>query len=117
MRLLLDENVPMASVRALRAAGHDVYSASEVAIGAPDEELLARAHVDQRLLITFDRDFGDLAVRHHHGASGGIVLLRFVPRNSDEVALLLCELLARTDVEWSGRMSIVDRRHIRQRPL
>ena len=63
MLLLLDENVPIATVRALRAAGHDVYSATESSAGAPDELLLARADAERRLLITFDRDFGELAVR------------------------------------------------------
>ena len=117
MRLLVDENVPLIAVGALRAAGHDVYAASESAVGEPDEGLLAQAHADQRLLITFDRDFGDLAVRRQQAASGGIVLWRFVPSSPDEVADLLRHVLARTDVEWGGRLSVVDRRHIRQRPL
>ena len=45
------------------------------------------------------------------------MLLRFVPRGPDEVGDVLVELLARTDVVWSERFSVVDRRHIRQRPL
>lgn len=117
MRLLVDENVPIVAVRILRLAGHDVFAASESDAGAADDALLARAHVDGRLLITFDRDFGELAVRRHLGASGGIVLLRFVPRSPEEVAELLGELLARPDVQWNGRLSVVDRRHIRQRLL
>ena len=51
MLLLLDENVPIATVRALRAAGHDVYSASESSAGAADDLLLARADVERRLLL------------------------------------------------------------------
>lgn len=117
MRLLLDENVPVAAVRALRAAGHDVFSASEHAVGAADEILLARADAEHRLLITFDRDFGELSVRWRRGAAGGVMLLRFVPRGPDEVGDVLVELLARTDVVWSERFSVVDRQHIRQRPL
>ena len=62
MRLLVDENVPIASVIALRTAGHDVYSASEHDAGTADNVLLARAQEEGRLLVTFDRDFGDLAV-------------------------------------------------------
>lgn len=117
MRLLVDENVPIASVIALRSAGHDVYSASESDAGTFDDVLLARANAENRLLITFDRDFGDLAVHREHAATGGIVLLRIVPTSADEVSSLLTELLGRTDVTWAGRLSVVDRRHIRQRPL
>lgn len=71
MRLLVDENVPIASAIALRAAGHDVYSASESDAGTVDDVLLARAHAEDRLLIAFDRDFGDLAVRQQHVAVAG----------------------------------------------
>ncbi|MEP6620799.1 MAG: DUF5615 family PIN-like protein [bacterium] len=117
MLLLLDENVPVATVRALRAAGHDVYSATESSAGAADDVLLARADVEHRLLITFDRDFGELAVRLRRGAAGGVILLRFVPNRPDEVAELLIGLRARTDLVWSERFSVIDRRHIRQRPL
>lgn len=115
--LLLDENVPIATVRALRAAGHDVHSATESSAGATDEMLLARAHAERRLLITFDRDFGELAVRLRRGAAGAVILLRFVPRRPEEVTGLLIKLMARTDLVWSERFSVVDRRHIRQRPL
>ena len=117
MWLLLDENIPIVAVRALRAAGHDVFSASQQAVGAADEALLARADAEHRLLITFDRDFGELAVRWRRRAAGGVMLLRFVPRSPDEVGDLLVGLLARTDVVWSERFSVVDRRHVRQRPL
>ena len=113
----MDENVPLHSVRALRAAGHDVYSASETAPGALDETLLAVAHAEQRLIVTFDRDFGELAVRLHRGASGGIMLLRLVPHDPVEVTQFLSDLLARTDVEWAGRLSVIDRWHVRQRRL
>ena len=117
MRLLVDENVPIASVITLRTAGHDVYSASERDAGTADEILLARAHAEGRLLVTFDRDFGDLAVHQQQSATAGIILLRFVPKSADEVSLLLTELLSRTDLMWAGRLSVVDRKHIRQRPL
>jgi predicted nuclease of predicted toxin-antitoxin system len=113
----LDENVPIAAVLALRIAGHDVYSASESDVGALDTILLAHAHAERRLLITFDRDFGDLAVQQQQSAAAGIMLLRFVARNADEVSLLLTDLLGRTDMVWAGRLSVVDRNHIRQRPL
>ena len=56
MRLLVDENVPIASVIALRTAGHAVYSASESDAGAFDEMLLARAHAEGRLMSVVDRN-------------------------------------------------------------
>lgn len=117
MRLLADENIPLETVRALRAAGHDVFSAAESAQGAADNELLRRANADGRLLVTFDRDFGDLAVRAGQLAPAGIALLRIVPQSAKEVTTLLAGLLARTDIEWSGRITVIERAQIRQRPL
>lgn len=59
IRLLADENVPLASIRLLRTAGWDV---AEVVRGATDMAALALAAREQRVIVTFDRDFGRLAV-------------------------------------------------------
>lgn len=63
MRILANENVPGPVVAALRAAGHDVLWAKETMPGAKDRNVLDRAQADARLLVTFDKDFGELAVR------------------------------------------------------
>ena len=68
MRLLADENIPLPSVDALRAAGHDVVSMTQEAPGTPDLEVLRRAQAEQRLLLTFDRDFGELVYARGEGA-------------------------------------------------
>jgi predicted nuclease of predicted toxin-antitoxin system len=117
MRLLADENIPLDTVRALRAAGHDVYSASEGVPGATDAAHIERAIHEQRLIVTFDRDFGELAVRRPQRPEAGVVLLRFVPTNAAAVTALLVGLLARTDIRWHGHISVVDMAHVRQRPL
>ena len=117
MRLLVDENIPLDTVRALRAAGHDVYSATEAAPGAPDLEHLKVAIAEDRLILTFDTDFGELVVRSAHRPQAGVMLLRLVPSGAAEVTELLVDLLARPEVTWHGHLSVVDREHIRQRPL
>jgi hypothetical protein len=50
VRLLADENIPLASIRVLRAGGHDVLAASETMAGALDREVLARAGAEGRAL-------------------------------------------------------------------
>jgi len=64
MQLLADENVPAAAVRALQAAGHDVVWIRAVATGSKDPEIFARAQLEKRIIVTFDKDFGELAVGH-----------------------------------------------------
>ena len=117
MRLLADENIPLDSVRALRSAGHDVFSATEAGPGAADRTHVERAVQEDRLIVTFDRDFGELAVRGPTKPEAGVLLLRITPKSAEEVTRLLIELLARRDVTWRGYISVVDQAHLRQRPI
>ena len=57
MRFLADENVPFASVLRLRGEGHDVQVVPQ---GGTDSAILVLARDEQRVLLTFDRDFGRL---------------------------------------------------------
>ena len=55
MRLLADENIPLASIRALRRAGIDVATPQEGLPGRPDEEVLERASIEERILTFSNR--------------------------------------------------------------
>jgi predicted nuclease of predicted toxin-antitoxin system len=76
MRFLADESCDFSVVRALRAAGHDVVAVAEVALGSPDEAVIERALSDKRLLLTEDKDFGQL-VFASTVASPGVVFIRY----------------------------------------
>jgi predicted nuclease of predicted toxin-antitoxin system len=76
MRLLADQNVPGDAVARLRAAGHDVAWVRLDAPGSPDADVLARAVGEGRILLSFDKDFGELAWRAGLPAAGGFILLR-----------------------------------------
>lgn len=76
MRFLANENFPRAAVEALRADGHDVSWIRTEAQGIPDDAVLARAHADGRVLLTFDKDFGELVLKRGARASHGIILFR-----------------------------------------
>jgi predicted nuclease of predicted toxin-antitoxin system len=117
MRLLTDENVPRPSVRLLRESGYEVDSMTELAPGTPDTEVLARAQSAGQVLITFDRDFGELV--YHRGAPAplGIIYLRVEPADAEEPARLLLSLFTGEDIQWVGRFTVVDRERVRQRPL
>lgn len=63
MRPLADENIPRPSVRLLRVAGRDIEAVAEFGPGLPYAEVLARAATHKQVLITFDRDSGELIYR------------------------------------------------------
>ena len=117
MRLLADENIPLETVRALRDEEHDVYSATESGPGTPDLALIERAVREERLILTFDRDFGELAVRGPTKPKAGVLLLRIIPKDANEVTTLVLDLLARADIQWRDRISVVDNVHVRQRRI
>jgi len=58
--VLANENIPLASVTTLRDAGHDVFCLSLDSPGINDESVLALAREQDRILVTFDRDYGEL---------------------------------------------------------
>jgi predicted nuclease of predicted toxin-antitoxin system len=76
MKFLADECCDAALVDALRGDGHDVVYATESLRGETDEALLTRAFSDGRVLLTEDKDFGELVYRLRR-PTRGIVLLRF----------------------------------------
>lgn len=76
MKILADENIEHALVAWLRGEGHDVAWAAEIASNTADSFLLDLAHLEQRIFLTSDLDFGELIFRHRRPAHG-VVLLRF----------------------------------------
>ena len=60
MQFLANENFPRASIRRLRAMGHDVASVLECAPGANDRQVLVKATSGKRVILTFDRDYGEM---------------------------------------------------------
>jgi predicted nuclease of predicted toxin-antitoxin system len=116
MRLLADENVPGGLVAALRAAGWDVAWVRQDAPGLSDQKILEWAQLDERVVLTFDKDFGDLAYEARLAAQAGVILVR--PQTLlDEatVASLVTLLLSRED--WAGHLSVVARDRVRMRDL
>jgi predicted nuclease of predicted toxin-antitoxin system len=88
---------------------------AEVAAGANDVSVGQLAASEKRAIPTFDKDFGDLAVRRR-AARSGVVLLRFTPSDPEEIANLVSAALA-TVGEASDRLIVVERDRVRVRPL
>lgn len=63
MRFLIDENVPKLISDWLRLQGHDLVLAGEILAGETDKHWLELAENEQRLIMTADKDFGELIFR------------------------------------------------------
>lgn len=76
MRFVADESCDHRVVTALRDAGHDVLAVAETSRGAPDRDVLVLARRERRVLITEDRDFGQLVFAGGQPDNVGVLYLR-----------------------------------------
>lgn len=84
--------------------------------GSTDDDVLRLAIVDSRLLLTFDRDFGELIYKRGRDASCGVILLRLpigAPLAFDE---LITRVISERD-SWHGHFSVIEPDRIRMVPL
>ena len=116
MKILADENIPKLVVIALRERGHDVAWGSEGSRGVRDTEVLARSVTEQRLLITFDKDFGELVWKYGQKASCGVLLFRIGLLSPEDAAQTIVNIIEGRD-DWQGHFSVVDDTQIRMIPL
>ena len=85
MKLLLDTCVWGGAKPELQAAGHDVWWTGDLAQDPGDEEILAQAHREGRVLITLDKDFGELAIRRSLPHCGIVRLVNISARQQGAV--------------------------------
>ena len=116
MRILADENFAGDAVIALRERGHDVAWVRSDAHGSSDLEVIARAQVESRVLVAFDKDFGELVFRSGLSASSVVVLFRMsVPSPAYIARVAVAALESRTG--WAGHFAVVEDDRIRMTPL
>ena len=101
MMFLADECCDEGLVNALRADGHDVLYVLAAMRGATDDVILDRAYSEDRILLTEDKDFGELVYRLGRPARG-IVLLRFDVIDRDQKVPRLLDLITRAGHRMPG---------------
>ncbi len=116
MRFLADECCDARLVSSLRSAGHDAIYMKEFRPGALDKEVLEKAFAEERILITEDKDSGELVCRLEKPAHG-IVLLRFDAHERDLKWPRLEQLIDRHGSGLHGLFVVVDAEKSRSRPL
>jgi predicted nuclease of predicted toxin-antitoxin system len=116
MKFLADENFPGDAVRFLRGAGHDVAWVAADGPSSSDRAVLARAFEEARVLLTFDKDFGELAWKHHLPARCGVILFRCAMPAPEAVGSALAAMVAQRD-DWPGHFSVIEDGRVRMRPL
>jgi len=116
VKFLADENFPGTTVQALCDRQHDVLWVRTLSPGINDETVLTRAIGEDRTLLTFDKDFGELVFRLEVVATMGIVLFRLPVLPPQEMtALVIAAIESRRD--WQHCFAVVEQDRIRIRQL
>ena len=116
MRFLANENFPLAGVIHLRTAGQDVVAVIQETPGERDSEVLRRAATEARVILTFDRDYGELIYRRRLPVPPGVVYFRYDPLSPEEPAEHLASGSCAV-ADLLHKYTVVERDRIRQRPL
>jgi predicted nuclease of predicted toxin-antitoxin system len=116
MRFLADESCDGAVVRAMREAGHDVTSVRDTMRGASDWSVLDVALSEGRLLLTEDKDFGELVFARGAPALG-VVLLRYAIAARSMVARRVIDFVALRGKELDGSFVVIEPARTRIRRL
>jgi len=115
MNLIADEGVDRSIVARLRIEGHRVWYVAEMAPTTPDSEILAIASGQQALLITYDKDFGEIVFRQnqvHHG----VLLLRLEGMSSENKSDLIASTLKAHEQDLKNGFGVLSPGHFRVRP-
>lgn len=112
MRFLADESCDFAVVRALWEAGFDVTAIGKVSPGATDKEVIELAVAESRILLTEDKDFGQL-VFASMTPSGGVIQIRFPANARKTMVQMILELVREYGHKIEGRFVVVQPGRIR----
>jgi predicted nuclease of predicted toxin-antitoxin system len=114
MNLFADESVERQIVDALRLDGHNVSSVAEMSPSISDDEVLHNANSLGAVLLTADKDFGELVFRLRR-VHNGVILLRLPGLPTPEKVALVVQLCRGRAAELVGSFSVVTAGSIRIR--
>jgi predicted nuclease of predicted toxin-antitoxin system len=116
MPIVADENVPVRVIERLRNDGFTVLSINDAMAGVSDETVIEEAHSRNYLLITADRDFGELAIKRRLPVAG--VLLLQIERLSTNLQVeRVSGCLAKGEAYWIGYFSVIEPGRERRRKI
>ncbi|NIV16365.1 MAG: hypothetical protein GWN62_35460, partial [Aliifodinibius sp.] len=81
---------------------------SEDSPGIQDNNVLIKAGKTNSIIITFDRDYGELVFKRNLSPPSGIVYLRFIPKSPEEAAQYILNLLNRKEITIEGNLTVAE---------
>ena len=116
MRFLADENLEYPVITFLKDNNLDIVAVRDIMKGATDTEIIEYAFNNRLLIITSDKDFGELTFRLQR-PNFGIILLRLSETDISEKAKILLAAIKTLDDEAFNKFIVIDKFKIRFRSL
>ncbi len=116
MKYLADENIEYPVIGLLKQNGIEVIAVRDIMKGATDTEIIHFALKNNYLIITSDKDFGELTFRLHK-PSCGIILLRVKEADNKQKADILLKAIKTLTDATVNKFIVVDERKIRIRKV
>ncbi len=110
---LADENIPFYVVKQLRKEGYKIISVLEDFAGSSDEKIMELSSKNKWIIITFDKDFGELIYKQKTDKPYGIILLRVTPKSPEYILQLLKWLLLQGSISFEGCFVVVNKDKVR----
>lgn len=117
MRFLANENFPLTSIYLLRSQGYEIISIIEKSPGMTDDQVLELAVNEKLIILTFDRDYGELIYRLKKPCPPGVVYFRYAPKTPEQPGQDLIVFLNTEDLSLVHKFTVVESNQLRQRPL
>jgi predicted nuclease of predicted toxin-antitoxin system len=115
VKLLADEGAEAPTVTRLRSDGHDVtHDVTELAPGIADDAVLELANAEERVLLTTDKDFGELVFRLRR-LPLGVLLLRLAGIGQEARAEIVSQVIAAHGEQMTGAFTVVSPAAVRIR--
>jgi predicted nuclease of predicted toxin-antitoxin system len=114
-KLLANENFPYKSIYYLRSKGFDVLSIGMDNPSILDSEIMTIAINQQRTILTFDRDYGELIFRRGYKPEMGVIYLRLDEYEPDEPGIIVERVISNAELDLTNALTVVDNNGIRQR--
>ncbi|MDB5175088.1 MAG: hypothetical protein JWM97_1638 [Phycisphaerales bacterium] len=116
MKLLVDAHISRQITAILEGFGHDVLRAASFPPRTSDEAILRRAALEDRIVMTSDKDFGELVFRLRQ-RSAGVILLRIDSKTEVERASVVEKSWPQIEAAAPGHFVVVTNRVLRRSPL
>lgn len=115
MKFLANENVPFSSVTYLKSAGFDIKAIGIDNPSIADKEVIDIAIKEERTILTYDKDYGELIFKHGQKPNSGVIFIRQQPVDPLETAKIIEQLVSTESLALEGKLTVIDANTIRQK--